>query len=225
MLDQGNRSNMPARAGRHGYGPCLSRRRGSSVAAAPVVAAALRNNDNSGGYEDYGGGASYDLGSGKSEPSLDRRRPVSPPLDRSRTRIGGTKPSRRPSRWQANRPRETLTPLAPASFSRNSIISPKPPWTSSSGRLCCRGRRFSRGGRKIEAPYRRSPPALSVPTAGDYYAMVKTMEEMEDMLEGLLQESPVETDEYDEAKAFLHTIEQQARERSESGGTSSKLKS
>ena len=77
---------------------------------------------------------------------------------------------------------------------------------------------------RIEAPYRRSPPGLSSPTAEDYRAMVKTAEEMKAMLEAMLQNG-LETDEYNQAKSFLNEIEQEARDRSERGGMSPKLKS
>ncbi len=67
----------------------------------------------------------------------------------------------------------------------------------------------------IEAPYRRSPPGLSVPTADDYRTIITTAEEMKAMLEGLLQEGPLQTDQLDEAESFLNRIQEQARQRAQ----------
>ena len=67
----------------------------------------------------------------------------------------------------------------------------------------------------IEAPYRRSSPALSVPTANDYRDMVKTVDEMEAILEWRLTVmSGLETNVYQQAKAFLEKLGQEASERS-----------
>ncbi len=67
---------------------------------------------------------------------------------------------------------------------------------------------------QIEAPYRRSPPGLSSPTADDYRAMIKTAEEMKSMLEWISQDG-VETNMYEEATKFLDKLEKEARERCE----------
>ena len=67
---------------------------------------------------------------------------------------------------------------------------------------------------QIEAPYRRSPPGLSVPTADDYRKMIKTAEEMKGVLEWMTQQG-VNTQEYKQANAFLDTLQREARERSE----------
>jgi hypothetical protein len=67
----------------------------------------------------------------------------------------------------------------------------------------------------VEAPYRRSPPALSVPTANDYRDMVKTVDEMEAILEWRLTvKDGLETSVYQQAKAFLEKLGQEASERS-----------
>ena len=67
----------------------------------------------------------------------------------------------------------------------------------------------------IEAPYRRSPPALSAPTANDYREMVKTVDEMKAMLEWRLSvKSGLDANEYEQAKAFLDKLGQEASERS-----------
>jgi hypothetical protein len=66
----------------------------------------------------------------------------------------------------------------------------------------------------IEAPYRRSPPVLSVPTADDYREMVKTVNEMKAILEWRLTvKSGLPTNEYEQAKAFLAKLGQEAGER------------
>jgi hypothetical protein len=72
---------------------------------------------------------------------------------------------------------------------------------------------------EIEAPYRRSPPGLSVPTTNDYRNMAKTVEQMKDILDWLTRDG-VNTQQYDLANACLNKIGQEARERSESSGTS-----
>ena len=77
----------------------------------------------------------------------------------------------------------------------------------------------------IEAPYRRSPPALSVPTADDYRNMVKDVEEMKAILEWRLTvKSGLDTNEYEQAKAFLDKLGQEASERSVNAVNSPKPK-
>jgi len=67
----------------------------------------------------------------------------------------------------------------------------------------------------IEAPYRRSPPALSAPTANDYRDMVKNVDEMKAMLEWRLSvKSGLDSNEYQQAKVFLDKLGQEASERS-----------
>jgi hypothetical protein len=67
----------------------------------------------------------------------------------------------------------------------------------------------------IEAPYRRSPPALSAPTANDYRDMVKNVDEMKAMLEWRLSVmSGLNTNDYEQAKAFLDKLGKEASERS-----------
>jgi hypothetical protein len=74
---------------------------------------------------------------------------------------------------------------------------------------------FASGRALIEAPYRRSPPALSTPTAEDYRDMVKTVDEMKAILEWRLTvKSGLETKNYEQAKAFLDKLGQEASERS-----------
>ncbi len=71
---------------------------------------------------------------------------------------------------------------------------------------------------QIEAPYRRSPPGLSVPTADDYRKMVKTAEAMKGVLEWMTQQG-VDTQEYGQAKAFLDTLQEEARAQSDAGAS------
>jgi hypothetical protein len=67
----------------------------------------------------------------------------------------------------------------------------------------------------IEAPYRRSPPALSAPTANDYRDMVKNVDEMKVILEWRLSvKSGLNTNDYERAKAFLDKLGQEASARS-----------
>jgi hypothetical protein len=67
----------------------------------------------------------------------------------------------------------------------------------------------------IEAPYRKSPPGLSTPTAEDYRDMVKNVDEMKAILEWRLTvKSGLDTESYDQAKAFLDKLGQEASERS-----------
>jgi hypothetical protein len=64
----------------------------------------------------------------------------------------------------------------------------------------------------IEAPYRRSPPGLSPPTVKDYRDMIAIVDEMKDILEWLTREV-VDAQEYNQAKAFLEKLQQEARQR------------
>jgi hypothetical protein len=77
---------------------------------------------------------------------------------------------------------------------------------------------------QIEAPYRRSPPGLSSPTAEDYRAMVKTVEEMKAMLDWLSQDG-LETNSYDEAEKFLDQLGKEAGDRAAGRGQSATPKS
>jgi hypothetical protein len=71
---------------------------------------------------------------------------------------------------------------------------------------------------EIEAPYRRSPPDLSAPTADDYRSMVKNVQEMKAVLEWRLgQPSGLLTQDYDQANAFLNRMGQEALARSDVG--------
>jgi hypothetical protein len=67
---------------------------------------------------------------------------------------------------------------------------------------------------QIEAPYRRSPPELSVPTAADYRDMAKTTQEMEAILEWFTTKG-VNTRDYQQAKSFLTTLRGEASKRSQ----------
>jgi hypothetical protein len=68
---------------------------------------------------------------------------------------------------------------------------------------------------KIEAPYRRSPPASKVPTAEDYRAMVKDVDEMKAILEWRLTVmSGLDSKGYEQAKDFLNKLGAEASERS-----------
>ena len=68
---------------------------------------------------------------------------------------------------------------------------------------------------EIEAPYRRAPPALSAPAPADYRNMVETVGEMKAVLEWRLgQGSGLLTQDYEQAKAFLNKLGQEARDRS-----------
>ncbi len=74
---------------------------------------------------------------------------------------------------------------------------------------------------QIETPYRRSPPDLSTPTATDYRNMVKTVEDMNSILEWRLGEhGGLPKVDYEQAKAFLNTLAKEAQERAGRGGTS-----
>jgi hypothetical protein len=72
---------------------------------------------------------------------------------------------------------------------------------------------------QIEAPYRRTPPVLSAPTAADYRQMAGTVEDMKAVLEWRLKEG-VPTADYNEAKAFLKQLGQEVTARAEKTGKS-----
>ncbi len=71
---------------------------------------------------------------------------------------------------------------------------------------------------KIEAPYRRTPPELSVPTAADYRQMAGTVEDMKAVLEWRLKEG-VETADYNAAAAFLNKLGQEVSVRAQAAGS------
>lgn len=64
---------------------------------------------------------------------------------------------------------------------------------------------------QIEAPFRRSPPHLSTPTASDYRKMVKTVEEMKAIVEWFASKS-VDTHDYDRAGDFLNKLGTEAQD-------------
>jgi hypothetical protein len=70
---------------------------------------------------------------------------------------------------------------------------------------------------QIEAPYRRTPPKLSVPTTADYRKMAGTVEDMKAVLEWRLKEG-VDTTEYNAAKAFLNQLSQELSARAQTAG-------
>ncbi len=65
---------------------------------------------------------------------------------------------------------------------------------------------------QVEAPYRRSPPKLSTPTASNFGTIVETVEEMQAVLEWKLSDSGLPTNEYNQAKAFLAKMHAEARQ-------------
>ncbi|MGA2066012.1 MAG: hypothetical protein ABSG86_13650 [Thermoguttaceae bacterium] len=72
---------------------------------------------------------------------------------------------------------------------------------------------------QIEAPYRRHPPGLSAPAPDDYRNMVASVARMKAVLEWRLgQGSGLNTDDYQQAKAFLAKLGQEASQRAEQGG-------
>jgi hypothetical protein len=72
---------------------------------------------------------------------------------------------------------------------------------------------------RIEAPYRRTPPKLSVPTQADYRKMAGAVEDMKAVLEWRLTES-LDTDDYNAAKSFLNQLGQQITARAQAAGSS-----
>ncbi|MGO9109577.1 MAG: hypothetical protein ACLP9L_10110 [Thermoguttaceae bacterium] len=71
---------------------------------------------------------------------------------------------------------------------------------------------------KIEAPYRRSPPKLSVPTPADYRSMASTVEDMKAVLEWRLKEG-IATADYEAAKAFLNQLGEEVTARAQASGS------
>ncbi len=72
---------------------------------------------------------------------------------------------------------------------------------------------------QIEAPYRRTPPKVSVPTPADYGQMAGTVEDMEAVLEWRLKEG-IDTADYNAAKTFLHRLGQEVATRAQAAGNS-----
>lgn len=72
---------------------------------------------------------------------------------------------------------------------------------------------------EIEAPYRRASSGLSVPTPEDFRKMAATVEEMKAILEWRLGvKSGLRTEDYEQAKAFLNQLAQEAIARAGAGG-------
>ncbi len=67
---------------------------------------------------------------------------------------------------------------------------------------------------RIEAPYRRTPPTLSVPTPADYREMAGTVDDMQAILQWRLKEG-VETAAYNRAKSFLDQLGAEAAARAQ----------
>jgi hypothetical protein len=70
--------------------------------------------------------------------------------------------------------------------------------------------------RRIEAPYRRSPPDRIAPTSNDYRDMVASAEEMRAILDWFTKKG-VDTQDYEQANRFLTKLEREASKRSETG--------
>jgi hypothetical protein len=73
---------------------------------------------------------------------------------------------------------------------------------------------------RIEAPYRRTPPKLSVPTSADYRKMAGTVEDMKAVLEWRLK-TGIDKADYDAAKTFLNQLAQEVTARAQAAGSSS----
>ncbi len=71
--------------------------------------------------------------------------------------------------------------------------------------------RFAEDRAKIEAPYRRAPKGLSVPTAADYQSMIETVGRMKTALKTMAPE--ITAQEYLNADSFLDQLATEARER------------
>ena len=65
----------------------------------------------------------------------------------------------------------------------------------------------------IEAPYRRNPTGLSIPTADDYKNMIETTGRMKETLKQMTAE--ISAQEYLDAEAFLDQLATEARQRLE----------
>ena len=72
---------------------------------------------------------------------------------------------------------------------------------------------------RIESPYRRTPPKLSVPTPADYLKMAPAVEDMKAVLEWRLGRN-LETADYDAAKTFLNQLGREVTTRAQAAGSS-----
>jgi len=216
---------------------------GGARPAAPAAAAALRNNADYGGYGDYGGDASFDFSPMQSQgpnvhasrqPWLEQSSIQNDMLAQARSENSAIAGGGRGNQnwWFQHEGSEVAqdhargfnsSALAPRGLGIEAA-NPSPPvamdiiqWP-----ILLREPTFASRRALVEAPYRRSPPGLSVPTSEDYQAMVKTVTEMKAILEWLPAQGGVDTDEYNQAKRFLNELAQEARQRSEQGTTSKK---
>lgn len=76
-----------------------------------------------------------------------------------------------------------------------------------------RNPRFAQERAMIEAPYRRNPTGLSIPTADDYKNMIETTGRMKETLKQMTAE--ISAQEYLDAEAFLDQLATEARQRLE----------
>ncbi|MCE5268218.1 MAG: hypothetical protein LLG00_10070 [Planctomycetaceae bacterium] len=199
------------------------------VRPAAVAAAVAIRNRNDASYGDYGG-VVYNFNSGPTATGIGMQRgPSGSPYAHNLVNPG---PSRVPNQGQADRDwwfqyqgqqmaAQRTQGYGSASFAAAGLgvdAAPAPPkvamdvvkWPVLLQRPTFASRRA-----QIEAPYRRSPPGLSSPTAEDYRSIVRIAEEMKAMLEGLLQEGPLQTDQYNQADNFLNKLQKEAQQYAE----------
>jgi len=72
---------------------------------------------------------------------------------------------------------------------------------------------------QIEAPYRRTPPKMSLPTPADYRKMAGTVEDMKAVLEWRLKEG-IQTADYNAAKTFLSQLGTEVTARAQAADSS-----
>jgi hypothetical protein len=213
----------------------------SNPAARASAATAINNNRNN--YGDWGGGAVYMFNNsfvgappkqqGPTQSMLLQNQVSNTMIAQGQERtqaIASQRQSYKDWWFQTQQQQSAARPAAPSALSLvgNFGFEPDPPpkaamdviqWPVLLQRPTFASRRTL-----IEAPYRRTPPKLSAPTAHDYREMIPTIEEMKDILEWLTREG-VDTNQYNQAKAFLNLIEQEARQRAAVNPTSPQPKS
>jgi hypothetical protein len=218
---------------------------GGGRVANPVAAAAVVNRTRdirNGNYGDWGGGTTYQFNNtvvGNMPPRHDSGQNLlvqsgirNTLTTQAQTRTAAIANQQQSTRdwWYQNQQQQSAArrtnPLAlgqgmgvepaeaPAEAAMNII-----PWPA-----LLQDRAFASRRALVEAPYRRSPPTLSTPTAKDYRDMITTVQDMKDVLEGLTREG-VDMQEYNQAKAFLDKLQQEARESAGPNNTLSKPKS
>jgi hypothetical protein len=209
----------------------------SAVANSGIAAAAANRiqNPKYGNYGDWGGGTVYHFNNGmvgslpqrqESAQSLMMQSGIRNTLltqGQSRTQAIADQRQSYRDWWFETQQQQSANQPRPVGFEWAANEPPKAAMDIIKWPPLLRDPAFASRRTLIEAPYRRTPPELSAPTSQDYAEMISTVQEMKDILEWLTRDG-VDTQEYEQAKAFLNKIQQEARQRAQAASKLSEPK-